>query len=132
MVLPARTPVRSIGATNGVNQLKFSRLDELIAFANGATNGATTGAGHTASAIIHDQIHDRVAELLNHSMEWINRSELFEKVSLSNQSVNRKKYLDPILTNGWLQLEYPDNKTHPKQRYRITEAGERIRTVLGE
>jgi len=132
VTLPIRISANTNGATNGVNQLKFSGLDELIAFANGATNGATTGAGRTASAIIDDHIHDRVAKLLNHSMEWINRSELFEKVSLSNQSINRQKYLDPLMAIGWLQLEYPDNKTHPKQRYRITEAGERIRTVLGE
>jgi len=75
VTLPIRVSANINGATNGVNQLKFSGLDELIAFANGATNGA----GHTASAIIHDQIHNRVAELLNHSMEWIKGANYLKK-----------------------------------------------------
>lgn len=43
---------------------------------------------------------------------------------------NRAKYLDPLLNLGWVSQDYPGEKTHPKQRYKITEAGERILKLL--
>lgn len=130
VTIPIRLSQQTNGATNGVKSLLFRGLDDLIAFANGATNGATTGAGQPASSIIDEAIHSKVVDLLKHSVDWINRGDLFDKLGLSNQSANRKKYLDPVFNHGWLRLEFPDNMTHPKQRYKITAAGQRILAVL--
>lgn len=58
------------------------------------------------------------------------RSELFEKMDLSNQSKNRAKYLDPLIENQWVKMDFPDEKTHPNQIYQLTEAGNRILKLL--
>jgi len=42
---------------------------------------------------------------------------------LSYHPKHRKKYLDPLLKIGWVEMEFPDKKTSPNQRYRITESG---------
>ena len=58
------------------------------------------------------------------------RVELFEKMGLKNHSDNREKYLDPILALGWVEMEFPDKRTSPKQTYKISEIGERILRLL--
>lgn len=101
-------------------------MKDLINYSNGASNGAS----NTALDLINTHIHDRVHNLLLSSTEWINRGALLKTLKLSNQSVNRKKYLDPLLDIGWIQLEHPKNLTHPNQRYMITESGTRILRLL--
>jgi ATP-dependent DNA helicase RecG len=61
---------------------------------------------------------------------WQKRSDLFKQLNLSNQTINREKYLDPLIDLGWVAMEFPDKKTSPKQRYKTTELGQRLLTLL--
>jgi len=65
------------------------------------------------------------AVVLTAAKNWIKRADLFAEMGLTNHSKNRKAYLDPLLGIGWIQLEHPNNITHPNQRYKITDAGRR-------
>lgn len=130
VTIHARTTEIGNGPTNGANQLLFSDLDDLVNFINGATNGATNGVGITALELLNKTIHNRVEKILFYTRQWINRGELFAKINLSNQSANRQKFLDPLMELGWIELEYPTNETHPKQRYRITEVGTRALSLI--
>jgi len=58
------------------------------------------------------------------------RQDLVDSMDLTNQSKNRAKYLDPLINLGWVSQDYPGEKTNPNQRYKITEAGERILKLL--
>lgn len=127
--LPAHDGM-SNGASNGVNAPVFKDLEEILAFSNGAGNGASNGVGNLAIEIINTEIHDRVYEILEILTVRMKRSELFEKMDLSNQSKNRAKYLDPLIENGWIEMEFPEERTHPNQTYQITEAGNRILKLL--
>ena len=49
---------------------------------------------------------------------------------MSNHSTNRKKYLDPLLDNGWIEMLYPERKTSPKQMYLTTVSGKRLLKLL--
>jgi ATP-dependent DNA helicase RecG len=124
----------SNGASNGANLLVFSDLEEIVAYCNNqsnqASNGASNGARESAKAIISSTIHNKVEEVLQLSQEWINRGDLFDTMGLTNQSTNRKKYLDPLLELEWIQLEYPQNLTHPNQRYKVTESGARLLALI--
>ena len=130
VTFPALFETASNQVSNQANYLLFSTLDELIAYSNGVSNGVSNGAGVVAKGLIEDKVHGRVLAILNNTIEWINRGELLAKIELSNQSTNRAKYLDPLLEYNWIKLEYPDKITHPKQRYRITEAGLRLMKLL--
>jgi ATP-dependent DNA helicase RecG len=127
--LPAHDGM-SIGASNGVNIPVFKDFEEILAFSNGASNGASNGVGNLAIEIINTEIHDRVYEILEILTVRMKRSELFEKMDLSNQSKNRAKYLDPLIENQWVKMDFPDEKTHPNQTYQLTEAGNRILKLL--
>lgn len=63
---------------------------------------------------------------------WISREELFERICLTNQSFNRKKFLDPLLGTGWIEMKYPDNRTHSEQRYKISESGKRLLEIINK
>ncbi|MCX8482781.1 MAG: putative DNA binding domain-containing protein [Crocinitomicaceae bacterium] len=129
VVLPGHNGI-SIGASNGVKLHIFNNLQEIIDYSNGTSNGASNGAGTSAISIISNNIHDRVSEMLEILETRLKRAELFEKMNLSNQSKNRFRYLDPLIENGWVAAEFPDEKTHPNQTYVITTSGERLFKLL--
>lgn len=122
----------SIGASIGVNKLLFKDIDDLIAFSNGAGNGASNGASNGAETLLADALHSKVKEMLIAVDSWISREELFEKLELSNQSKNRSKFLDPLLDIGWIEMKFPYNRTHPEQRYKISESGKRLLKIINK
>ena len=121
-------------ASNGVNALNFSNIEEVIAFSNRASNQASNGVNDGASDEVKDildrELHNKVEGLISNATTWIKREDLFATVDLTNQSKNRKKYLDPIIELGWIAMEYPETPTHPNQRYKLTPSGEVLLQLL--
>ena len=76
--------------------------------------------------------HSFVEEILNVANDWIKIDDLFAAVQLSKHPDNRKKYLEPILKNGWIEMEYPDKKTSPNQRYRISTSGKNFLKMINK
>lgn len=87
------------------------------------TNQVTNQVTNQAKAILNSTIHNRVSEILMLTLKPQKRDEILHSMELSNQSANRKKYLDPLIEYGWLEMLYPDKKSSPKQMYTITEKG---------
>ena len=112
--------------SNTVKSLKIWLLEDIIAFSNGAGNGAEK----QADTIIRNKIHERVYELLSITEKWIGRKELFDAMQLSNQSANRKRYLDPLLKFGWVIKEYPNEHTNPNQRYKTSDSGMKLKKLI--
>lgn len=123
VTLPIKEEYSNI-AVNGATSLMFNTLKEIIAYSNGAGNGVRNGV-KDGIIIINNAIHDRVIEVLKILENKKSRTDLFAMMNLSNQSKNRKKYLDPLINLGWIKKEYPSD-THPKQKYRTTKSGKRI------
>lgn len=119
-------------ATNEAICVSFSGLDEIIEFSNGVNNGATNQAAIEANNIIANELHTRARDFLNATKEWVKRSELFDRIGLSNQSANRKKYLDPLIEIGWVKMEFHDTPTHPEQRYKATKSGNKILNTMNQ
>ena len=80
--------------------------------------------------ILINQLHNRVEEILNIATKWVKRDVLFADMNLSNQTKHRKNYLDPLLKIGWVEMEFPDKKTSPNQRYRITKQGNKLLKLI--
>ncbi|MES2872646.1 MAG: hypothetical protein V4708_02920 [Bacteroidota bacterium] len=115
-------------ADSQVNYIIFKQLDDIVAFGNQANDQVSD----QANAILRDDIHNKVREVLSVVLHWIKRAELFTEIGLSNHSTNRRKYLDPLISLGWVEMEYPDKKTNPNQRYKITAAGNRILNLISQ
>src|SRR5690606_41986210 len=105
----------------GVKGLVFKELGDVVAFFKLPSNQAS----NQVQEIINRTVHDKVVPILGTAMQWISSRDLLTQIGLSVQSKNKNRYLTPLLKIGWLQLEYPENQTHPNQRYKITDAGNR-------
>lgn len=116
----------SVGASVGA---QASDSEDSIDLRN-LTDGARDGARDGALKILNDQVHTEVVAILTAVKQWTKRTELFDSIGLTNRTGNRKKYLDPLFEFGWIQIEFPDNMTHPNQRYKITAAGKRILDLI--
>ena len=119
-----------------VNSLFISSLDDIIAISNQVDDKANDIVDDKVSdkvkAILKEQFHGIVEEILNTINNWIKIEELFEAVHLSKHPDNRKKYLDPLLKIGWVEMEFPNKKTSPNQRYRITASGKRLLKIISK
>ncbi len=49
--------------------------------------------------------------------------EIMDLLQLKNRSYFSKEYLKPALDNGLLEPIYPEQPSHPKQKYRLTDKG---------
>ncbi len=117
-------------AKDGVKSLIFKTLGDVRAYCDGATDGAIDGAHDDVEKILNNELHDKVIGLLEGAEDWINRVDLFKHVNLTSNSTNRKKYLDPLMDTGWIEMEYPDTPTHPSQRYKITASGTKLKQLI--
>lgn len=130
VTLPAHTSTKSVGADdqagNQVKSLVFNNLSDILAFSNQVSDQVSD----QARAIIERALHKKVEDLLRKTIDWISREELFKSVGMSNHSANRKKYLDPLIDKKLIQMEYPEKRTHPHQRYKITKAGENLLKLI--
>ncbi len=87
--------------------LNVSTLGDVLAFIYQDSDQASD----QARKIISEQIHSKVIDLLEATQEWTKRKELFEKLDLSNHTTNRARYLDPLISFGWIVMEFPDTPT---------------------
>lgn len=115
---------------NQANHLIFRSLSDIVAYGNQAGNQVGNQVGNQANAILNDAIHTRVGEILSMLSSRMKRAELFTQMNLSNQSKNRAKYLDPLIELGWVEMEFPEEKTSPNQKYKITAAGNKILNLI--
>ncbi|MEX0713214.1 MAG: hypothetical protein WD278_12740 [Pirellulales bacterium] len=54
------------------------------------------------------------------------RTDLQRAARLKDREHFRLAYLEPLLGAGWLEMTIPDKPRSSKQRYRTTEAGQRL------
>lgn len=121
VTIPAHS-LTTNAATNQDKKLTIKNLEELIALTNQATNQART--------ILINAVHDKVGDILGVLSDWTRRTTIFKQIALSNQTFNRERYLDPLIKWGWVMMEFPEKKTNPNQRYRITESGKKLLNLI--
>jgi ATP-dependent DNA helicase RecG len=117
-------------AGDQVNHLVFSSLNDVIAFVDRADDQADDRANDQARRILDDAIHDKVMPLLNILDHPLKRAEIFARLGLRNHSDTRKRYIDPLLHFGWIEMTIPESPTHPNQKYKITAAGNKILNLI--
>ena len=117
-------------ASNQVNELHFNSLEDIIAFSNQASNQASNQVSNQANEILEQHIHGKVKDILLFIDSWRSKEDILDNIGLSNQSKNRVKYLDPLLNLGWMEMKYPESKTHPDQQYKISESGKRLLELI--
>jgi ATP-dependent DNA helicase RecG len=59
------------------------------------------------------------------------RRELQEKIGLKDAEHFRKHYLVSVLNGGFVEMTIPDKPRSRLQRYRLTQLGQQVLTMLG-
>ena len=71
----------------------------------------------------------RVVIVMNGEMK---RAEIQHALQLKHDDFFRIQYIIPALESGVIEMTYPDTPKHPKQRYRLTTKGLKIKKQLEE
>ena len=119
-------------ANDQVNNLIFNSLEDVISYINEFSDQANDQANDQVNDIINNQLHNKVGDILNMVTRWIKRDELFATMNLSNHYDNHKKYLDPLVKIGWVEMEFSNKRTSPNQRYRITQSGKNLLRIINK
>ena len=56
--------------------------------------------------------------------------EILEGLALKHKGNFRENYLEPALKEGLIERMFPTKPNHPKQKYRLTEMGDKIKKTL--
>jgi len=90
---------------------------------NRASNRASNRAGDNVGDREHFDTEDKIVAILKFCKEPKTRKEIYELIGVTYQLKNFKTYIEPLLTNDYLELTIPDKPSSPKQRYRTTRSG---------
>jgi ATP-dependent DNA helicase RecG len=117
---------QNVQASDQANKFIFNTLADIVAFCDQASDQASD----QARTIVKTALHNKVEVILVQLDTWTKSEDLFENMGLSNHSTNRKKYLEPLLKNGWISMEYPQSPTHPDQRYKRSPSGTKLLKLI--
>jgi ATP-dependent DNA helicase RecG len=56
--------------------------------------------------------------------------EILHALALKHTGNFRENFLEPTLKVGCIERIFPNNPNHPKQKYRLTEKGLKIKKIL--
>ena len=70
------------------------------------------------------QVSPQVVSLLRTCLRETNRSELMNALELKGRDNFIKRYLEPALALGLIEMSQPDSPKSPTQKYRLTAKGQ--------
>jgi ATP-dependent DNA helicase RecG len=59
------------------------------------------------------------------------RKEVLSVIGVKNHTDARKRYIDPLIDLGWIELTIPEKPTHKEQKYRLTAEGRKLLSLIG-
>lgn len=69
------------------------------------------------------QVAPQVTTLLRALRGEMSRADLQSALALADRKSFRRRYLQPALAAGWIELTLPDKPSSRLQKYRLTERG---------
>ena len=105
------------------SQLKIKSLKEVIILCNQVSN--------QVSNIVEEEISKHVEAILSMLRDTpLSSTEILLAIGLTKQTKNKKKHIDPLIDIGWLAYTIPENIKDRNQKYRITEQGKNLLSIL--
>ena len=80
---------------------------------------------------VTDYVTDQVKRLLQVLDDrFMSVPEMMSRLFLSHRPTFRKNYLHPALDMGLVKRKYPENPKDPRQRYRLTAKGRKLKNTI--
>ena len=73
---------------------------------------------------------EQVEKLVSILIGEMGRAELQELLSIKNRDYFRTDYLNPAISNGYIELTIPDKPNSQHQKYRLTAKGITLKNIL--
>lgn len=64
------------------------------------------------------------------NLEEKKREQILSAIGLTTKSTNFKKYVQPLMEAGWIEMTIPDKPKSALQKYRLTRQGHKIKSIL--
>ncbi len=98
----------------------------------GTAQGPTNSRSTSAQAPLNFRPSTAQVQKLIQSMneDYMTMSEIMGCMGFSHRTSFRENYFKPALNDGAIELLYPDQPNHPKQKYRLTEAAKEWKKAL--
>ncbi len=128
-------PNRSNQVTNQVSdQVKirsFNTLSALISFLNKPDDPLSNQVGNQVKELLNEELNINVIPILEFiGKQQQSRHGIFNHIGLSNQSANRKKYIDPLIALSLIEMTIPETPTHKHQKYQLTNTGKKLLQII--
>jgi DNA-binding HxlR family transcriptional regulator len=78
----------------------------------------------------HLQITEEMQVLLAVIQGEMSAKEILDALALKHKGNFRENYLEPALKEGLIERMFTTKPNHPKQKYRLTEMGDKIKKTL--
>lgn len=113
-----------------LEELKLTGFQSFAAFVNKLEDGEW------------DQVRDQVGTMLGtmllpNSLKAMTalevekkREEILLAIGLTNKSTNFKRYVQPLMEAGWIEMTIPDKPKSALQKYRLTRQGQKIKSIF--
>lgn len=88
---------------------------------NQVTNGVANGVTHQVEHQVHPSkplLTKTQKDIVNFCSVPRSAQEILERIGLTNQTFNRKKYIQPLVDMGVLEMTNPENPNASNQKYR--------------
>jgi len=124
VTIPIHTGLESSNqVSNYVKDSAFNGLEDIIAFCDQPSNHQSNYQSNQVIKLLKDAFGDYIIDVLNMLKEPQSSGVILEKIGVSKQTKNKKKYIDPLLEIGWINYTNPDNPKDRNQKYKLTESG---------
>ena len=107
---------RKVGASNQESNQASNQES------NQGTNGETNGETNQVKPV-KVQLTGSQKDIVNFCSVPRSAQEILERIGVSNQTRTRKKYIQPLLDLGVLEMTIPDNPNDRNQKYRKVRKG---------
>ncbi len=111
---------------NSLNLSEFDKTDltnQATRQATGQVKGQATGqvTGQATGQVTGREVDNTTIKLIQIiANKQMSLKEMMSKLNLTGRDNFRKGYLQPAIELGYLAMKYPDNPTHPNQKYYLT------------
>jgi ATP-dependent DNA helicase RecG len=130
-----REPEKENQPIKAKNINSLSDINELLAMlSNQVGNQVSNQVGNQVKNVISEKIGSKAERILFYLSDMPRKSkEILENLlGFSVQTKNRKRYLDPLLAQDWIEQTIKENPKDPNQKYQLTEKGRLVVTILSQ
>jgi ATP-dependent DNA helicase RecG len=112
----------------------FNSLEDVIAFCDQAneqmSNHQSNHQSNQVIELLKNAFGEKITEVLEILLIPQSSGNILDKIGVSKQTKNKKKYIDPLLEIGWIEYTIPNNVKDRNQRYRLTKSGKLLYQLI--